>query len=278
MPAKHQSDLTLTLCFLRSSVTLFCSDDVVLQLLSEHFRCFIAEQPSSLDGLVTAVITRDSETYTLIDNNGQTLSLLSLDRLLKETYRTVVCHWVEQHQDLLWLHAAAIKRDDRCLLLTGPWGAGKSTLTIGLLEQGWHYLSDDIVPFDPATGCAHPFPVLPRKREVHRTDEIDLANAKKTTFPIPDAQLVREPVPVTGMIFPIYNGVNRETSWGGIERIEAVKVLIENCISFPLNEDKSIHALIALTMELPLARLHYFDIAAALTLIHLREHGERRTS
>ena len=55
-------------------------------------------------------------------------------------------------------------------------------------------------------------------------------------------------------------------------------MLIENCISFPLNEDKSIHALIALTMQLPLARLHYFDIAAALTLIHLREHGERRTS
>lgn len=248
----------------------------MLQLLSEHFRWFIAEPPSSLDGGGVAIITQNNEAYTLIDTSGQPFIVPAFDRLLKETYRTVVSHWVEQHQDLLWLHAAAIKRDERCLLLTGPWGAGKSTLTIGLLEQGWHYLSDDIVPFDPTTGCAHPFPVLPRKREVCSIGEIDLADAKKTPFPITEAQRVREPVPVTSMIFPIYN-VKGETLWGGIERIEAVKVLIENCISFPLNEDKSIHALIALTMQLPLARLHYFDIAAALTLIHRREHGERRT-
>jgi hypothetical protein len=44
------------------------------------------------------------------------------------------------------LHAAGLaSRDGRGLLLVGASGSGKSTLAIGLIRQGWRYLSDDAV-------------------------------------------------------------------------------------------------------------------------------------
>ncbi len=43
-----------------------------------------------------------------------------------------------------WLHAAGVvSREGVGVLIIGPSGSGKSTLTIGLIRQGWSYLSDD---------------------------------------------------------------------------------------------------------------------------------------
>ena len=47
------------------------------------------------------------------------------------------------------------RETERC-----PGGRGKSALSTSLLGLGWKYLSDDIVPFDPATLAVHPFPKI----------------------------------------------------------------------------------------------------------------------
>jgi hypothetical protein len=48
------------------------------------------------------------------------------------------------------LHAAGlVTKRGLGLLLVGPSGSGKSTLAIGLIRQGWHYLSDDAVLLRP---------------------------------------------------------------------------------------------------------------------------------
>jgi hypothetical protein len=47
-------------------------------------------------------------------------------------------------QEVYWLHAAgAISRGGVGVLIIGPSGSGKSSLTINLIRQGWAYLSDD---------------------------------------------------------------------------------------------------------------------------------------
>lgn len=56
------------------------------------------------------------------------------------------------------LHAAAIACRGRLVLLAGESGAGKTTLTLGLLRAGWTYLSDDVAPIDLASGEVAPFP------------------------------------------------------------------------------------------------------------------------
>ena len=58
----------------------------------------------------------------------------------------------------LLLHAGAVERDGRALILTGESGSGKSTLAALLGERDWRYLGDEFVLVEPATGALQPFP------------------------------------------------------------------------------------------------------------------------
>jgi HprK-related kinase A len=60
----------------------------------------------------------------------------------------------------LLLHASAVERDGKALLMTGESGAGKSTLAALLMTRGWRLLGDEFVLLDPAAGMVHGFPRL----------------------------------------------------------------------------------------------------------------------
>lgn len=60
----------------------------------------------------------------------------------------------------LLLHASAVERDGRALLMTGESGAGKSTLAALLMTRGWRLLGDEFALLDPASGLVHAFPRL----------------------------------------------------------------------------------------------------------------------
>ena len=54
--------------------------------------------------------------------------------------------------DGLILHAAAVARDGRVVVLAGESGAGKSTLAAGLAIRGFDYLGDEVTVVDAALG------------------------------------------------------------------------------------------------------------------------------
>ncbi len=58
------------------------------------------------------------------------------------------------HQYLI-LHAAVLARGDDAVILPGPPGAGKSTLTAARALRGWRLLSDELTLIDPETGLLH---------------------------------------------------------------------------------------------------------------------------
>ena len=47
--------------------------------------------------------------------------------------------------DRYGLHANGLIREEQGILIVGESGAGKTTLTLGLMSQGWHLLSDDAI-------------------------------------------------------------------------------------------------------------------------------------
>lgn len=55
------------------------------------------------------------------------------------------------------LHAGAVARDGRALVLVGESGKGKSTLTASLVRRGWDYLSDEVAVIHPETRMVLPF-------------------------------------------------------------------------------------------------------------------------
>ena len=66
---------------------------------------------------------------------------------------------VQHHrQDLFFLHAAALVRDGRAVLLIAESGGGKSTTTWAALHHGFALLSDELAPVDPDSLVVEPFP------------------------------------------------------------------------------------------------------------------------
>ncbi len=76
-----------------------------------------------------------------------------LNEVCNEISRTAVS--TRRH---LALHAGMVAKGDAGVLLLGPAGAGKTTLTLALVDQGWIYGSDDLAPIDAITGRILPFP------------------------------------------------------------------------------------------------------------------------
>ena len=60
--------------------------------------------------------------------------------------------------DVVDLHSAAVERDGSALLLAGPSGAGKTTMTMEFVERGWSLLSDDVAPIRVEDHKVLPFP------------------------------------------------------------------------------------------------------------------------
>ncbi len=58
----------------------------------------------------------------------------------------------------LLLHASAVEKDGKVLVMTGLSGSGKSTLSAMLGRNGWRFMGDEFVLIDPLTGEAAPFP------------------------------------------------------------------------------------------------------------------------
>lgn len=60
----------------------------------------------------------------------------------------------------LLLHASAVEKDGKALIMTGESGSGKSTLSALLGNRGWRFMGDEFVLLDLVTGEAVPFPRL----------------------------------------------------------------------------------------------------------------------
>ncbi|HJT45195.1 MAG TPA: hypothetical protein VJ721_02885 [Chthoniobacterales bacterium] len=65
--------------------------------------------------------------------------------------RTIFGWWLEAHGRIL-IHAGAVAKQNRAVLLIGPGGSGKSTAALLCLKTGWKYLADDYCVVDQSEG------------------------------------------------------------------------------------------------------------------------------
>lgn len=117
------------------------------------------------------------------------------------------------------LHAGVVSRDGKGIILPGPSRSGKTTLVLGLLMNGFRYLSDEFALIDPKTQQVIPFPrnlYLYKSRDAAPVLSLS-ENGKETAsklsyaestfsflFHVPVEQR-GEPCPVNYVIFPTYS-------------------------------------------------------------------------
>ena len=148
-------------------------------------------------------------------------------------------------KDFLFLHSAAVAKDNKAVLLAGPSESGKSTLTLGLLNYGYQYLTDEVAVISLSGLKAIPFqrpiyiygwlPTLSTERrkdfQFCRFKERYGSTIQPWQYAVPqrDAILPKDSrFEVTWIIFPTYNKTQKSSYLKPISKAEAVFNLMQN--------------------------------------------------
>lgn len=179
----------------------------------------------------------------------------------------------------LLLHASAVERDGKALLMTGMSGAGKSTLAALLMAKGWRLMGDEFALLDPATGLIHGFPrLISLKNEAIHVMEMALPSARfglrlegtpKGTIRhlVPDARAIAamaEPAAPHLILFPSYGFAAAERE---VLPSETFVRLTQASTNYVALAERGFDALTNLVRKTPARALDYPDTATALAAV-----------
>ena len=111
------------------------------------------------------------------------------DALLSETLH----HLMDKSSQGMALHAGALSRDGKGIILPGTSGAGKSTLTTWLTRRGYNYLSDELIFIKEKSWIveAFPRPITIKARGLSALrGEFDLEAGANDTVAGPDTTMI----------------------------------------------------------------------------------------
>lgn len=188
----------------------------------------------------------------------------------------IMTRWVQYHlielliharDDLIWFHGAVAGYQGRAVLLPGPRGSGKSTIVSRLWARGWTFMTDDIMPLDPATNRVLPFPMLPAVRQDPGRDlsHDDLATVPKTLVDL-DGRIERDALPLAAVVLPTARRTG-ETELTEATAGEAALALLEGCWNLPQVGDVAVAHIAELVPTLPIRRLTFGDPDLAADLV-----------
>jgi len=153
---------------------------------------------------------------------------------------------IDNSPSQFYFHAGVAAKNEQLLLLPGTTGAGKSTLTAGLVSAGFTYYSDEVALFSPKNPLIRPFPTaLCSKSEAWPTirtcfeDSSELPeyrrlDGQRVSYQPPqvdpfDPQYDKA-LPVKSLVFPQYDP-NTITKLLPISRGHALQRLMAECIT-----------------------------------------------
>lgn len=179
----------------------------------------------------------------------------------------------------LLLHASAVARDGRAVIMSGESGSGKSTLAALLGEGVWRLMGDEFTLIDPAGGDAFAFPravSLKNEAIAEVAAQVDaarlgplLAGTPKGDIRhlIPRAEAIaamHEPARPALLLFPRFGG---EVAVEPMGEGEAFVRLTEASTNYVALGEAGFAALTRLVRETPAFGISYPDSASGMALV-----------
>lgn len=179
----------------------------------------------------------------------------------------------------LLLHASAVEKDGRALIMTGESGAGKSTLAALLMARGWRLLGDEFALLDPVTGMLHGFPrLISLKNEAIGVMESALPDARwgpllagtpkgDIRHLVPDARAIGAmdaPAKPALMLFPAFGHRVAERT---VEPSECFVRLTQASTNYVALGEAGSDALTGLVRGVPARAIDYPDTDGAIALV-----------
>ncbi len=148
-------------------------------------------------------------------------------------------------KNYLFLHSAAMARGNKAVLLPGPSESGKSTLTLGLLNYGYRYLTDEvavinlsdlkILPFQRPIYVYGWLPVISdevqKDFKFYRFKERYGNTVQPWQYAVPQREAMlpkNSSCEVAWIVFPTYNEMQKDSHLKPMTRAEAAFRLMQN--------------------------------------------------
>lgn len=181
----------------------------------------------------------------------------------------------------LALHAAALRRNGRLLLLSGNPGAGKTTLTMALTHAGFGFAGDDValldasgdclgLPFAPAVKTGAWQVLADRYPELEATPVFRRPDRRRVRYPLPRAFEPPRPLPV-GWVILLRRGVDAAARLDPVGPADALRGLLNGSFAVPGELTDSAFDVLARVIETAeVFTLTYSSLADAVAAIRRR--------
>ena len=205
-----------------------------------------------------------------------------LDQLapkIKSLFRHIA---INRHEFFLEIHAGVVSNGEKCVVMPGAPGKGKTTLTAGLSVSGFEYFSDEVALLDTQSLEVRPFPLglgikrgavdtvaalWPDLRSVSAHSREDGQRVRYLSLPSSRIAPPGKSLPVGWLIFPEY-GAGFQTSLRPITKGEAMRRLMDQCMTLPqLFDEARVETLVRWMRQVECFELRLSSLAQAVQLI-----------
>jgi Coenzyme PQQ synthesis protein D (PqqD) len=251
----HTSNFRLNLCLLECPVSLYFDEPDPLPAVRAVIGHLEVADTTGLDNSVksgtpgidaTIHVCRHRDHYTVY-RNKQPVAHFDDASAIAPTVKSILLQEAIDHCDyLFYFHAGVLSNGDALVLLPGAQGAGKSTLTTGLMQAGLEYFSDEVALLNQGSKGIRPFPIaLCSKKAAWGTLESLFEGFDKLPVHLRlDGKTVRympppvnphdpdydRPLPVRHIVFPSYSP-DATTELKPLGRVAALERLMEECLA-----------------------------------------------
>lgn len=187
----------------------------------------------------------------------------------------------------LTIHAAAVERGGRALILPAPPGSGKSTLCAGLAFGGWRLLSDELALIEPRSGQLHGLarPVSLKNASidvirrhapqaklgvvVHETSKGSVTHVQP---PLASVSRMAEPATPAWVVLPRYQP-DTPARLEPLARAEAFMQLVDNAFNYHVHGSRGFEVLAALIDRCECYRFTYSRLEEAVPMFNALADG-----
>lgn len=239
------------------------TDERVRSFLAETFRRMLV--PAITRRIASLDIIGESSGYRIESSASTVIQGDDIDYLLNRVREEVRFELMRARRDLLWLHAAAVERDGSALILSGPSGQGKSTLSSMLCQGGWRLMSDDAAPVRVSRN-----EVVAYNQSVVKRVPRDRAGAShirkgldRKLVAIPAERFSRDTAPVGRLVFLAFSA-GAPAELRQLTRGETAMEILRNSVNRVDHEAGGMEAAALMARKVPGFALTYGDSAQAV--------------
>lgn len=258
-----------------TGIRLACSERALARRVLAGFAHLVV--PDDAPPRISIEVQATANGYVVVQDRDPVLRVREIDEVTPALKAYLVQQILARDDYRLAVHAAALARGGRVLLLPGEAGSGKSTLAAALTARGFTFLGDDTVLLqDDMRVRGLPFALAVK---AGAWDLLKPYHPSLFALPVdrrPDGRVVRylrpnavaaDALPATWMIFPSWEGASRP-GLSPLSRVDALRRFLPGCYASARRLGAAEMAqLIAWIEQIDCFTLDSSDLRAAIGLI-----------